>query len=270
VYANQTYAVGDIVIMGVWARAANGFLGDNDLFQFTLADGGFHIQDISGFGNNLYGVLGQQPFLLGDGEWQWIYRCMKITAIGTNPVVLQFGGVVFTTQALQYFAPVYLHIPTGTISDNEAAYVGLYAKNYSYKALVGEISCMEGHTVNVNRYRTALGTAYSGADAAIVISGGWGSTAAVSAASGYDQAFSFVVSSSGSGIAATPTITITFKDGTWAVAPQVQVTRNDTAAPTPATFYPTWTVSATQIVITMAGTPTTANAYKFSITAMGV
>jgi hypothetical protein len=118
-----------------------------------------------------------------------------------------------------------------------------------------------------NRFRLANGTAYSGADAAIVLSAGWGGTATVSAARGFDGAFSFTVNSSGAGQAANPTITVTFKDGTWTNAPQFLCAKNDIIAPSPTIL--TWTITATGLVITFNGTPVAANSYNFVVIGMG-
>lgn len=120
----------------------------------------------------------------------------------------------------------------------------------------------------VQRLRANQGTAFSGADAAIVLSAGFGSTGAVSVATGYDQAFSFTVTPGGSGIVANPTITITFKDGTWTNPPQFHVLRNDTNTPFGTPSH-TVAVTATALVITFNGTPTSATAYKFICMAMG-
>jgi len=113
-----------------------------------------------------------------------------------------------------------------------------------------------------------LGTAYSGADAAIVLTSGWGTSPSVSAAAGFDQGFSWSVTA-GTTPGANPVITVTFKNGTWTAAPQYLCTRNDLVTPTPATFFPTWTATATALTIRMQGTPTGGNVYKFICMAMG-
>lgn len=66
-------------------------------------------------------------------------------------------------------------------------------------------------------YTGYFGTAYSGADAAIVLGAGWGTTGAVSAATGFDQSFTFTVTPGGTGIAANPTLVTTFKDSGWGI-----------------------------------------------------
>jgi hypothetical protein len=128
----------------------------------------------------------------------------------------------------------------------------------------------ESKGIDVLRMKVNTGTAYSGADAAIVPSAGFGNKATVSAATGYDQGFSFSVTAGGTGIAANPIIVITFKDGTWTTAPQFHVTRNDTATPAVTTAYPTWTTRPTTLTITFNGTPASGQVYKFVCLGMGI
>lgn len=124
-------------------------------------------------------------------------------------------------------------------------------------------------TIPALRVKVNQGTVYSGADAAIVLSGGWGSTGAVSAAAGYDEAFSFTVTPGGTSIASNPTITITFKDGTFTNAPQYLVYRNDLNSPYGLPPH-TITVTATTLTITFNGLPNNAGlAYKFICLALG-
>lgn len=126
-----------------------------------------------------------------------------------------------------------------------------------------QIPSTEGvqHPVGLQRVSPNLGTAYSGADAAIALSAGWGASGAVSAAVGFDQAFSFTVTASGT-TTANPTITITFKDGTWTNIPQFIVLRNDTNSPF-STPPHTIAVTATTLTITFNGTPASGTSYHF-------
>ena len=110
------------------------------------------------------------------------------------------------------------------------------------------------------------GTPYTASDAAIALSAGWGSTAAVSLASGYDSVLTFTVTPGGTGIAINPTITITFKDGTWGNAPGClmnQTGGNDVIGDV---FV---TQSATAPVFTWLATPTTGKTYSFTMLCPG-
>jgi len=67
---------------------------------------------------------------------------------------------------------------------------------------------------------------------------------------------------------ANPTLTLTFKNGTWTTAPAVICSRGDAAAPTTC-FWAVTTVSATAVTFTLVGTPTAGNTYILDFVAMG-
>ncbi len=92
-------------------------------------------------------------------------------------------------------------------------------------------------------------------------SSGWGDGSSVVVPSdSRDCRGRVTVNCAGSGIAANPTLTLAFADGSWPNAPRGVVVRNDTNSPTPAI---TWTTTTTTLVVTFNGTPTTATAYTF-------
>jgi hypothetical protein len=116
------------------------------------------------------------------------------------------------------------------------------------------------------RRHFAKGTALVAGDFAL--SGGWGTTASVGTISGDDSHATFTVTSSGTGQAANPTITLTFKDGTWTTAPfaQTKIIAGNAADITVAV---THTTTATTLVITFNGTPTAARTYTFTTMVLG-
>lgn len=123
-----------------------------------------------------------------------------------------------------------------------------------------------GGNITVSRIFQNEGLAYSSADSAIALSG-WGNGSTVSGAIGYDPAFSFNVTASGVP-AANPTITITFKNGSWGRPPQFLVMRNDINTPywgVPHTVVTT----ATTLVITFNGTPTVGTTYSYICMGVG-
>ena len=72
-------------------------------------------------------------------------------------------------------------------------------------------------TININRLRANQGTALTSAKFAL--SAEWGSTASISSVSGTDIAFNVVISATGTGQSAAPTVTVTFANGTWTNPP---------------------------------------------------
>jgi hypothetical protein len=98
-------------------------------------------------------------------------------------------------------------------------------------------------------------------------SAGWGSTAAVSVSTGsQDQRGRVTVTAGGTGIAANPTVTLTFVDGSWNNSPFAVVARNDANSPSAAL---TWTTTATTLAITFNGTPVSGTAYTIEYFVIG-
>lgn len=122
--------------------------------------------------------------------------------------------------------------------------------------------------LQASRFKPNQGTVYSGADVAVVLGANWGTIATVSAAKGYDQALQFTVNSSGASIFANPTITITFKDGTWTNAPLAIAVQNGGGTGDVALV--TCTTTATTVVITWNGLPVTGKSYVFTVFVMGI
>lgn len=98
------------------------------------------------------------------------------------------------------------------------------------------------------------------------ISTGWGSTRSVDTISGSDNRFKFRVNSAGTGQAANPTITITFAEGAFAVAPFAIVVRNGGNQITTPFI---WSESTTALTITFVGTPVAGEQYLFEVHLIG-
>lgn len=95
------------------------------------------------------------------------------------------------------------------------------------------------------------------------LSAGWGATGAVTAAGGTDSAGFLEITAAGAGLATNATITLTFADGRWPIAPLALLQRNDVAAPLGSATDITYTTTATTLVITFSGLPVAANVYRF-------
>ncbi len=93
----------------------------------------------------------------------------------------------------------------------------------------------------------------------------WGSRATVTAIDATDQRGRFTILSEGTGQAANPTVTLTFKDGPWPKPPFAVIARNGGGQPT---VTPLWTTNATSIVITFPGTPKPGETYSFEFIVM--
>lgn len=115
--------------------------------------------------------------------------------------------------------------------------------------------------LSTSRIKTNQGTTETSGQ--YTLSAGWGTTASVSAPVGFDPDSSFTVTSSGTGQAANPTITFTFKDGTWTTIPgcfAAQIGGTGTISDLTTT-----TESATAPIFTWNGTPVATSTYRITI-----
>jgi hypothetical protein len=103
-----------------------------------------------------------------------------------------------------------------------------------------------------------------------VLSSTWGSVATTTAITGSDSHVNFTITASVTGIGANPTITYTFKNGTWTTAPfcYVQIDATSDAASALATAI-TNTTTATTVVITYNGLPVATKTYTFQTLCIG-
>ncbi len=81
---------------------------------------------------------------LGDGDWQWVSGCAKATATATAITGL---GATGPGTGEQYYGPVFLHVPAGTISDNEAYAIAAHLQSYPPTAEPGDLAIMPGQNV---------------------------------------------------------------------------------------------------------------------------
>lgn len=126
--------------------------------------------------------------------------------------------------------------------------------------------------VSSQRYNAHNGTALAAGD--FVLSAGWGTSPVLTVVRGTDQAAVITIQAKAT-VGANPTVTLTFKNGTWTTIPIVVCSRTEiiavTGAPAAAVqneFVPT-TVSATQIIFTFNGTPVANSTYGCSFICMG-
>jgi hypothetical protein len=127
-------------------------------------------------------------------------------------------------------------------------------------------------TISVKRVNAHGGTVPT--SSSLVASSGWGTSPVITIVGGTDQGLSFTIQAKAT-VGANPTITYTFKDGTWTTVPVVVACRTDinaaTGAPT-ASVNNDWavtSVTATAVVFTFNGTPVANTTYGCAFITMG-
>jgi hypothetical protein len=109
----------------------------------------------------------------------------------------------------------------------------------------------------VRRLQPTLGTPLGASD--FVLSAGWGTTASVGAISGTDQRWRATFTAAGTGQSFNPTITLTYRDGSWGSAPIPALTRVGGTGSALIGFLPA--SSPTVLTITAEGTPLAGETY---------
>lgn len=137
------------------------------------------------------------------------------------------------------------------------------ATNFAIKTGTGRHSF--GDVIEAPRIK-GTGTAHVAGDYAL--SAGWGASGAVTVTGARDTGGRISVACAGAGVAANPTVALTFKDGTWGTAPAVVISRGDTAAPTTG-FWALTSISATVATWTFIGLPVAGSSYVFDFVAIG-
>ena len=151
--ANQTFAVGDIIVVGVWAQAQNavGFNSKQVISISTPSCSFCTFVDISGQGGSNSGFV--PAYILGDGshgapsaEWEWYWKVLKVTRTKGRGTQTQFIANVQPGYPANYYAPMFLHIAANTIGDNEATELGLNLQSYGSSCAVGTVCGLPGQT----------------------------------------------------------------------------------------------------------------------------
>jgi hypothetical protein len=206
---HQKAAAGDYFVAGVWVAAKNGYMGG--LSNFDLKIGG----------SQTTGFTQTAPYR-GDGEWEWLFCVKKIMELKTNSIDLSIDSSFGVGQPVTAYAPVLIHVPAGSISDNEVYELAFDLATYDSSCRVGSICSLPNQVLQIPGTIQGQfiipdeGRAFAGGN--IALAHGWGLSAFVSSARGSSQRFQFTVMAKGAGVATNPEITISFPNK-WPVEP---------------------------------------------------
>ena len=113
---------------------------------------------------------------------------------------------------------------------------------------------------------TGAGTVHDASD--YTLSSGWGDTASLTTVAARDTGGRLIVLCGGTGIAANPSITLTFADGAWSSFPATVCSDGNTPGMADGRWAVT-SISATAMVLTFYGTPVSGTAYAVNFITMG-
>jgi hypothetical protein len=163
---SETVAVGDRYLYGVWAlsQTGNGFNnGVPMVFQTNT----------NGFGagvacdTSISAMSAQNLAQYGTRGWAWYSGMCTITA-APNAAGAAFGGHLDSTHTAQFYAPILLKFPAGTISDNEAYEKLASLSPYSASCAVGTICGLPGQILHEDAFNVKLSTPTSSSNTCIV------------------------------------------------------------------------------------------------------
>jgi hypothetical protein len=202
-HGKQKIAIGDYFVGGVWTRAKRGYAGG--LSNFTL--------NVGGEGNQAEGLTQPAPYR-GDGEWEWLFSVKKVTEAKMKDADVSISSSFGVDQPITTYAPVLIHVPTGSISDNEVYELAYNLASYDSSCTVGSVCGLSEQTFRVpGIIHGQFVIADQGrpfAKANVTLSRGWGASAIVSSARGTSQRFLFSIVARGAGIAVNPRIIVDF------------------------------------------------------------
>lgn len=299
------YASDNYVVMRLEANTNSVVATANSATNFTYTTGqelaaatnagtGNAIGGPKGFNVRLMGTTGNSGFswlsgtitnLIAGGANQWLYTA-GLSRMGSAHIVsmssnadpnVASGDINFTRQAAGIFqvgtgetanangkvAGADWIGPVGATTPNTGSFTTLTGSG----AVTLSGSGSSNAHASINRLKANRGTALVSGDFAL--SAGWGSTAALSAIAGTDTGFTVTVTANGAGIAANPTLTLTYKDGTWTNAPVFTVTRGDGNAPTTGFWIVQAASTATAAIAQFVGLPVAGNTYTIYVIVVG-
>lgn len=229
--------------------------------------------------------------LAGSGTGRaWVLDTLRALTAGDKIFSLQEAGVerLYLLQNGKLFILAQGVDITGTLAVSGAATVGaLTATSGTFAgalsgittlsmggALTGVTSATLSADANLRRVTASAASTITTADFAL--SAGWGTTA-TKAVNGNprDMCGNLRVTANGAGIAAFPTITLTFKDGVWngGTFPNAVCSREDNATPiignAAANVFYISSVTTSQLIMGFSGTPVAGNVYGVNYLVIG-
>ena len=151
--STMTLSTGDWIIGGVWAKphAVGGTFGN------PAPTGGIALVTLIGgptttpletwpSGSTVSAVL--TPTNQGDGHWEWLPFAIKVMSGGSGASV-GINLYADSTHPIDYYAPMVIRIPAGTVSDSEALETMQTLRPYSNMCPIGSVCGLAGQTLNV-------------------------------------------------------------------------------------------------------------------------
>ena len=132
--ANITVTPGDYFIAGVWLRS----LASDGTFP------GSPTTDINFSGTLSASGAAHGAVSAGGGQWSWQWFIYKITSVSATPTYTAFWSSVGPQNPIEAYAPVLMHLPSGTVSDAEAYEIATNLASYPEGLSPGTVATLRG------------------------------------------------------------------------------------------------------------------------------
>jgi hypothetical protein len=138
------FHTGDWIVAGAWVRSeTSGYVRSNPV---TFQCMGCQTDPSAGYMHADFG---------GRGEWQWISALFHIIA-SSSPQVFFYGNAS-PSQPTDFFAPVLIDLPAGTVTANEAAEIATNLQTYREDAAPGQVSLLRGEEFKADSIEVGSG-----------------------------------------------------------------------------------------------------------------
>jgi hypothetical protein len=140
---NVPVTVGEYWIFQAWVRSAtaNGY-SEGAALAFQLGAEGYGAGDHCN--STTSGAVSATGLNLGDGNWERVWGACQISAAPTNAGI-DLVALTDSTHRLEVYGPTLIHIPAGTVSNNEAWAIASALKSYSNTCSVGTLCNVAGN-----------------------------------------------------------------------------------------------------------------------------
>jgi hypothetical protein len=140
---NVPVTVGDYWIFQAWVRSAsaNGY-SEGAALAFQLGAEGYGAGDYCN--GTTSGAVLATGLNLGDGNWERVWGVCQISVARANAGI-DLVALTDATHKLEVYGPTLIHIPIGTVSNNEAWAIASALKSYSNTCSVGTLCNVAGN-----------------------------------------------------------------------------------------------------------------------------
>lgn len=140
---SRALVVGDWMVVGCWVKGdGTDPVGSHEVgLGFNGASAAVYADGLSTINLDIPQV--------GEGEWQWVWGAKKIASVSATPAEVILALRCDSAKARYYYAPMLLHIPTGTYADSEVMEIAQNLMPYPETAIAGQVALLRGQSVHI-------------------------------------------------------------------------------------------------------------------------